>query len=687
MSLYTGDSAGRFVTHAVSRSALTWIFIAQGLTIVPLFFFLPTWLLAVWLMTVFTRIQIHRGVWPYPGNLVKLSLGVAGAVGLYLSFGRIGVEPMIGFLVLSFVLKVVEVRKRSDVLIVIYIGFIAIAAQLLLSQTFWMSFYSLCCCVVLLAAMQSVFQHRRVSALHQLRESGVLLLKSLPVMLVLFLLMPRLGQLWAVPTMQGVGKSGFSDSMAPGDLSELIKSDEIVFRATFDGVLPPREQRYWRGLVLEKFDGRRWERFGAQWSPITLGAQPADSPLEDWQLQLRNSDNTLKPVGELDEQDPSYRYTILLEPHNYEWLFTLMAPVEAYSDNLRPRFHPQILLLNQTPVTTRSAYEVLSVPNYRIGPKNLSDSELNRARMLPDSGNQQARALANQWRRERLSEQEKIAAALALFAEDFTYTLQPPPLGKDAVDDFLFTTRRGFCEHFASSFVFLMRAAGVPARVVVGYQGGQVNQRGYVTVRQSDAHAWAEVWDIHNGWVRVDPTSVVSPLRIERALYEAVDRQEASLVGGALLRMSALAWAAAVRSQFEEWDYLWQTRVLNYNDEQQAGFFQKYLGGQDPWRLALFFVATVGALLIIYYLVSILQHPGKQQSAEFRLLQQALRKLEKQGFTRKPEETPKAFAERVVAAGCAGSETFKEIVELHYAIAYRGDRNKLESLKKLVNQS
>ena len=259
----SGDSAGKFASSSVSRSALAWIFIAQGVAILPLFLFMPKWLMAIWLLAIITRVQVFRGVWPFPGNAVKMSLGVAGIAGLYWSFGgKVSVEPMIGFLLLSFVLKLVEVRRRVDVLLVLYIGFVAVAAQLLLLQSFWMSLYSLLSCMVLLAALQSVFQHRAVSVFQQLRDAGVLLLKAIPVMLILFLVMPRLGQFWAVPSMQGAAKTGFSDSMSPGDFSRLVQSDDIVFRATFKSEeIPPPNERYWRGLVLEQFDGRRWQRF------------------------------------------------------------------------------------------------------------------------------------------------------------------------------------------------------------------------------------------------------------------------------------------------------------------------------------------------------------------------------------------------------------------------------------------
>ncbi|SMF64018.1 Transglutaminase-like enzymes, putative cysteine proteases [Alteromonadaceae bacterium Bs31] len=685
---YSGSSAGKFASNSVSRNSLGWIFVAQGVSILPLFLFMPLWLLAIWLFAIITRIQIYRGVWPYPGNVLKLCIGLAGVAGLYWSFGgSVSVEPMIGFLLLSFVLKLVEVRRRVDVLVVLYIGFVAVAAQLLLSQTFRMSLYAVLSCVVLLAALQSVFQHRALSPFKQVRDAFMLLLKAVPVMLILFLLMPRLGQFWAVPSMQGAAKTGFSETMSPGDFSRLIQSDDIVFRATFKtAALPPPRERYWRGLVMEQFDGRRWQRFGANWSQVTFGARSAESPMKEWELKSKSDTGKLSNLEHLAEQDKTYHYSVLMEPHNYHWLFVLMAPIEAFSQNMKPRFNPNFLLVNTVPVATRSTYEVLSLPSYRIGATAPNSKQISRNLVLPERGNERARALAKQWREEGARGQELIDRALALYRQSFTYTLQPPQLGANAVDEFLFSTQRGFCEHFASSFVYLMRAAGVPARVVVGYLGGEVKEGGYMVVRQSDAHAWAEVWLPKEGWVRVDPTSAVSPLRIERALHEAVGEDEASMVGGALLRINALRWLSLARNKMEELDYLWQTSVLGYDSEQQAGFFKKYLGGTDPWRLGLFFVAGIGALLLLYYVFSLIKHPAKNQAPELKLLRQVLRVLEKGGLHRQPGETLLAFNERLKNSRPDIAHEFGAIVELYQQVAYQGKNEKLIDLHTRVKQ-
>jgi len=674
------QATDRFTSSFVSRETLAWVVFAQGFAILPLFLHLPLWLSIIWASAVFTRIQTFRGVWPFPSTFIKLLFGISGATALYLSFGgRMGVEVMISFLLLSFVLKLIEMRNRIDVLIVLYIGFVTIAAHLLLSPTIWGSAYSLFTCGVLLAALRSVFQHRKVNVRERLWSGFSVLLQALPVMLILFLVMPRLGQLWAVPSMSESSKTGFSDSMSPGDISDLIESDEIVFRATFkNGPIPEPHQRYWRGLVLEQFDGRKWQRVSTGWMGRESGSQPAEKAHSKWGLITPSDSGT------------TFNYSVLLEPHHYQWMFTLMAPLEAYSPSVQTLFNEQVLLLSALPITGRTYYEVVSTLDYKLTPSALDERVRKRNLALPEKGNVQARAMAQEWVEDGLAATDIIERINDLYSQRFTYTLRPPMLGENSVDDFMFQTQRGFCEHFSSSFVFLARAAGIPARVVLGYQGGHYREEDrYIVVRQSDAHAWAEVWLEGSGWTRIDPTAAVSPLRIERALHEAVDSTESSLVGGAFLRIRALSWLADVRNRWEEFDYLWQTNVLGYDGDTQGGILQRLLGGTDPWRVALFFVGGIGGMLSLYYIWSFLRFKRPQQAPELRLLLAALRRLERYGIRRSPQETPVAFAQKVAKEKPALAPVVNKVVSLYCSIVYQPigtDRKALIAQLRLESQ-
>lgn len=679
----SGSTAGRFASEQVSRQTLTWIFIAQGFAILPLFAELPAWLPVFWLCAVLYRIQVYRGVWPFPGRWLKTLFGVGGMAGLVMSFSRIAVEPMIGLLVLSFVLKLVEVRDRSSVLIILYIGFVAVGTQLLMAQTFLFSSYAVFCCWILMSALHAVFRHRQVTFGRQLRDTGVLMLQSLPVMLILFVVMPRMGQLWAVPSISGAGKTGFSDSMSPGDFSRLTGSSEIVLRASFeDGQIPPPADRYWRGLVLEHFDGRTWSRRGGSWLDVSAGTERADKLHSQWQL--------LSPGGAAVNPDTltaaeTYRYSVLLEPHQYGWLFALMMPVKADGSGFPVRASDTFGLVSRVPVFKRIRYDVISLKKYRINASNTAPGELQRNLILPHTGNVRARQLVASWKEEGLDNQALINRMLQYYMSSFAYTLQPPPLPDNTVDRFLFESRRGFCEHFASSFVFMMRAAGIPARVVVGYQGGEYKADGnYLVVRQSDAHAWSEVWLEGQGWLRVDPTAAVSPSRIESSLLDAIGDDEASMVGGAIMRLRTMALFANFKNRLEEWDYKWQMSVMGYDSGSQGRFFEKLLGGNVPWRIGVFFVGTLTFVLGLYYLAGAVRHGRKPTPAHEKAIHLLLHRLAARGFERQPNETLRQFVDRIRAASPALAAQVVPAVDCYYAIAYEGQVSRLASLEKFV---
>jgi protein-glutamine gamma-glutamyltransferase len=320
-----------------------------------------------------------------------------------------------------------------------------------------------------------------------------------PVALVMFLLFPRVpGPFWALPSRSAAGLTGLSDEMSPGMISQLIQSDEIAFRVSFEGPEPPQSALYWRGPVLERFDGSTWR---------DLERLPQLSP----RMQLRG---------------PSFRYRITLEPHGRAWLLALDFPAR-WSDR-DAMLTNEFQLVSRRPIDSAHALEIESWPEASPEPEL---SPLLRMRNLqqPEGRNPRSTELAIALRAAAGSDAAFVDAVLRHFREQpFVYTLQPPLLGSvHPVDEFMFRTRRGFCEHYASAFTLMARAAGVPARVVTGYQGGEVNPiSNRLVVRQSDAHAWSEVWLEGRGWTRVDPTGAVAPNRIELSLGDALPAGE-----------------------------------------------------------------------------------------------------------------------------------------------------------------
>lgn len=655
----------------VSRYALAWLLVAQAFCILPLFIYLPFWIPVLWLAALVWRVQIYRGAWRFPSNTNKLILSALSIGGLIWSYaGVIGVEPLVAFLVVSFVLKLVEARKRGDVLLIIYVGFITVSAQFLFFQTMFIAIYGCLSILLLLCAWNCTYRSHSVPLRGQLSASGSLLLQSIPLMLVLFVALPRLGSLWHVPIPQNTGKTGFSDTMSPGDFSSLSKSREVAFRVSFlsdesRAPLPSRSLWYWRGLVLDEFDGRSWSLSKRQ----LFGRRNTQRGVpESWQLE-QDKDNKL------------LEYNVLMEPHQQQWIFTLMAPVFASSNYGRMYFTPNYLTRFAKPVSSRSNYRVISNLDYQAAPKEIFKNVKAQNLRLPQTGNPKSLALAKQWRDEGLSDREVIERALSMYRESFTYTLQPPLLGQDSVDDFLFASKRGFCEHFASSFSVLMRAAGIPARVVLGYQGGEYNPvENYIIVRQSDAHAWAELWLEGSGWIRVDPTAAVSPLRIEQGLEQSLTEDEKPLVSG----LFAGSWLYKLQLRLDALSYSWHTWVLGYDADQQKSLFKNMLGGDQAWRIGLFFISVIGIFMVGYFIRLTWQGRRGFDYPEQAVYFEFLKRLKKKGFVPEPNETPVEFANKVALDKPAWAPQLLAIARLYNRIAFESRQELIDELKTSI---
>ena len=382
-------------------------------------------------------------------------------------------------------------------------------------------------------------------------------------MLVLFVLFPRIpGPLWGVPQDAYSGMTGLSDNLQFGNISQLTKNSSIAFRVQFHDAIPPKNQLYWRGPVL-------WHQEEHDW--------------------LMASDNIGLPTENLSVTGVATHYTITLEPHNRLWLLLLDMPSTIPANTKRT--HDYAIVANE-PVRSRMRYEAVSYAHYKLEAQPLNEREKIMALQITEGENPRTRQLAQTWL--NLSPTQKINTALNLFREQpFVYTLKPPILGKDPVDQFLFSTKKGFCEHYATSFVYLMRAAGLPARIVTGYQGGELNPNGnYLIVRQSDAHAWAEVWLENQGWVRIDPTAAVSPARIEQGIGDALREADE-------LPMMARHDFPLFKKAFLSWDNInnsWNQWVLGYDDKKQLDFLSK-VSGKDL-SLTDLVVGMILALLV-----------------------------------------------------------------------------------------
>jgi transglutaminase-like putative cysteine protease len=446
-------------------------------------------------------------------------------------------------------LKPLEVRSYRDRMITAFLLYFLTLTSLLYADTFFMLLYMLAS-VALTTALLVRIQDPEANIVSPVTRSGQLVLLAVPVMVLFFVLFPRLpGGFWQLST-PNVARAGFSETLSPGSISRLVLNRETAFRVAVEDAAVPAGQRYWRGLVLSEFDGRSWH--------------PGPEP----------------PAAEWPGQDGIVQQ-IELEPHHQRWLFALDRPLSMSAEG---RLLADRTLRSAAKVKKRIRYSAVS--STQSGPVSLQPWEKRSVYALPPGGNPEARRLAARWQNESETPARIIDRALSYFgSSEFVYSLNPPLLGSDPIDDFLLTARKGFCEHYASAFAFLMRAAGVPARIVVGYLGGEVNPfGGYLIVRQSDAHAWVEVWLESRGWIRVDPTGVVAPERAEGGTDAALPPEErvrrqaferVPILGDAIHHL-ALGWDAV--------NTFWNRRVLGYSAATQRRILSRLGIVDESWK-------------------------------------------------------------------------------------------------------
>ncbi len=451
-------------------------------------------------------------------------------------------------------------------------------------------------------------------------------------MLVMFLFVPRIAPIWSLDLGESRAKTGLSDKVSVGDIASLSQSDELAFRAVFSGDSPIKSQLYWRALVLDQYDGSAWSR----------GSYAMDRPpMVSFNGKGRGWHEQVITTG--SEVD----YQIIMEPTDQPWLFSLDAvtgfPAKVgYSIDHR--------LVSDEPVSQPKIYDLQSSFTYQMDaqiPQWLRDKNL----QLPKDGDLQSRALANALWGNSQSVEGYIQQVLNYFAtEEFEYTLKPGQLlDVDKVDQFLFERKRGFCSHYAGAFVYLMRSAGIPARMVAGYQGGEYNQLGnYWLIHQFDAHAWAEVWIAGQGWKRVDPTAIVSSARIESGIEQAVSAEQSFLADSPLspARYRDWAWVTQLRYSMDYINYAWYRNVLGYDAQAQLAFLSRWLGEVDLKRLAFWLLGSV-LCIVLLLAVWVLGRSGTVPADP--LLKEYLRfcrKLERHGLRRNEGESPTAFARR-----------------------------------------
>lgn len=516
--------------------------------------------------------------------------------------------------IITLGLKLLETKSERDYYLVVYLSFIVAASLFLFQQSLLMAAYILAVCCVLFATLVTI-NSIEIKNTAALKTAAMIVCQAIPLAIVIFILFPRVEPpRWMLFKEKEKTRVGLSDSMEPGSISDLSLSEELVFRVTFKDKIPKARERYWRGPVMTYTDGKRW--------------------------RLLNSQRYLAQLSQTNYQGTACSYTLLLEAQEKNWVFALELP-EQYDESLDKTGDYQ-LTSNINP-NKRNEYHIVSYAQYNTGA--LSSIEYQDSIQLPANPSDRIKNLVQQLHGFEHQPEVFIQQLLSYFkTEQFRYTLTPPEMVNNPIETFLFEKRAGFCSHYATAFVYLMRVAGIPARVVTGYQGGTYNAMGnFLEVRQADAHAWAEVWLENKGWVRVDPTAAVAPERVEQAVDVDLLQlgAEVHFDNGQDKQRSLFA---QVMELWNSVDYQWQRWVVNYNTDNQADFLSAL--GIRNIRAMITALMLIAAIFIIVFMLLLLRAKRKKTDMVLILYQRFCRKLQPLGLVRDTGEGAINFGER-----------------------------------------
>ncbi|WP_394754862.1 DUF3488 and DUF4129 domain-containing transglutaminase family protein [Crenothrix sp.] len=639
---------------AHNKNILIFLLTSIGLIVLPHVYHLQPALFGFFCVLLAWRFM---GIWK-PERLPKgpalLLLTLCGLIILYTQQrGIMGRDGGTSLFVIALGLKLMEIKSERDLYLVNYLAFVVAASQFLYEQSILMAAYILFVCCVLLATL--VFINSYVAQTStSLKKATLIIAQAIPMAIAVFILFPRVeAPKWLLFDDDRQNKMGLSDSMEPGSITDLGGSDELVFRVKFTGTIPPPHLRYWRGPVLTHTDGKKWTQ-ASNLTQQSVLAQPVFS-------------------------GTPYQYTLLMEPQNKNWVFGLDMPAK-FSQSVRQNANYQLVTTDD--LKQRTEYPLTSYASYNTGA--ITENEIQQARHLPAAPTYRLKQLVSQLHGFDNAPEDFIKHLLNHFRqEDFHYTLTPPLMEENPVETFLFETRYGFCSHYASAFVTLMRVANVPARVVTGYQGGELNPVGnFLEIRQAQAHAWAEVWLDKKGWVRVDPTAAIAPERIEKNID--INRLAANglinYVNPSETAQAAFLWLQKTRQLWRNVDYNWQRWVINYNSVNQAGFLSSF--GIADFKAMVYWMGIIIAIITAILSAFLFYQKPKSVDRTLLVYNRFLKKLAKVGLSKKAGEGARDFAERVKANIPEQASSIEQITVAFIDLRY-GRKPTMEGLKRL----
>lgn len=607
--------------RALHQQTLTALLLVQFVTVIPFMRDLPQWLVLVFALVVGWRLRVMRGRMVKPPLLVLLAAVALGVVGLFASgLQSYSLDSAVGFCLLGYLLKSLEVLRQRDAVFQVYLGYFLAGVYLLYHSGPLDALLAVFIVVVNTFALYTATAGHHVKWSFGVKQSVVVVLGAVPIMILGYLFFPRLPPLWSIPNDQRGAVTGMTDEITPGSVADLARSQEPAFRVAFEGELPPRSEWYWRGNTLSVFDGQTWRSaYSARRGMISA-----------------TGNQTLpRAMG------GGYEYTVVMDASQQNWLYFMDWPTQA--NVAGAMVLPDARLALREPLKQATRYSAVSSQTVAWTP--LSEFERQRMLQLPAQGNERLR----EWSLALYSQADNDTQFVQLLAEhirnnDYYYTLRPPLfLGENSLSDFWFEGRRGFCSHYASATAFMLRAVGIPARLVGGYQGGVYNEAGgFVQVRQMEAHVWVEAW-LDGAWRRFDPTFSVAPNRIEQTLDDLFEGDQVD----ELPALARLRGSIGALSRLTMWwdlvEYRWQIAVLDYQSDSAIGWFERNFGELTPLKAAVSFMVFMGVLALGFALyLGVFRLPTRVQEPY-----RTMAKLEKMFGMRKPGETLTQYFERI----------------------------------------
>ena len=667
------------VNKQIPHHALIYIMIAQAAVILPHIQQSSNWLPIVALICAAWRWLIYLGKYQFPKWPIKLALSiVSGALILTTVATLHSLETWSSFLVLTFSLKLLETKTRRDTYVVIFLAYFLISVNFIYSQSIILTLYQIIACILATAALVSLHQSYSQDDVYKpIKVAGKIIAQAVPLMVILFIIFPRLAPFWSLPSTTSA-RTGLSEEMTPGDIASLTKSDEIAFRAVFFNKQPNNDELYWRGLVLSNFSNGTW----------SLGNFPPFKHTQPINWQAREKEKSL--LTDPTNQTNHFSYRILQEPSNKLWKFGLdLAIPQDNGNGLTWDFR----VVGKETVSALTSYKINSYPKEKLN-QELPRWLRQRETKTPINDNPQAVLFAKDLYSKSTTDYAFIEKLLAYIRSDnFSYTLEPPTLDKqNSIDQFWFDSQAGFCMHYAGAMTYMLRAVGIPARVVAGYQGGDINPvTGHTVVRQYHAHAWVEAWLPHKGWQRFDPTAAIAPERVNQGLEAALSEDDRnSLSAFTNARLNKALFSARMLNLFESIEHRWNLTVVGFDSKNQSELLANLLGKITPLRIALLLFAGMLLSFAFAGIATLLNRTQKVTHPAVVLLNNFTTHTKKYGFERSKDESPMHYIKRICLEKKITQKIYTPLIDclekLLYASKQSPKQSEIKALKSHFTQ-